>query len=141
MYCANCGTQYNGNFCPNCGEPAQIKRYCANCGTEIADVRLANCPACGAPLAQQPGQTYQQPMYAQPNVIINNIQAGGCLGRPKSKWVAFLLCLFLGYLGAHRFYEGKIGTGILYLCTFGLLGIGVIVDLICILLKPDPYFV
>lgn len=48
----------------------------------------------------------------------------------KNKWVAFFLCLFLGFLGAHRFYEGKIVTGILYLCTLGLGGIGVIVDLI-----------
>ncbi len=48
----------------------------------------------------------------------------------KNKWVAFFLCLFLGFLGAHRFYEGKIATGILYLCTLGLGGIGVIVDLV-----------
>lgn len=51
----------------------------------------------------------------------------------KNKWVAFFLCLFLGFLGAHRFYEGKIFTGILYLCTLGLGGIGVIVDLVRIL--------
>ena len=51
----------------------------------------------------------------------------------KNKWVAFFLCLFLGFLGAHRFYEGKIFTGILYLCTLGLCGIGVIVDLVRIL--------
>lgn len=48
----------------------------------------------------------------------------------KNKWVAFFLCLFLGFLGAHRFYEGKIVTGILYLCTLGLCGIGVLVDLV-----------
>lgn len=48
----------------------------------------------------------------------------------KNKWVAFFLCLFFGFLGVHRFYEGKIGTGILYLLTLGLCGIGVIVDLI-----------
>lgn len=51
----------------------------------------------------------------------------------NNKWVAFFLCLFLGFLGAHRFYEGKIFTGILYLCTLGLCGIGVIVDLVRIL--------
>ncbi len=48
----------------------------------------------------------------------------------KSKWTTFLLCLFLGGLGIHKFYEGKKGMGILYLFTFGLCGIGVIVDLI-----------
>ena len=61
-------------------------------------------------------------------------------GRPKNKWVAFLLCLFLGFLGAHKFYEGKIAMGILYFFTLGLFGIGVLVDLIVILTKPNPYY-
>lgn len=51
----------------------------------------------------------------------------------KNKWVALILCLFFGVLGVHRFYEGKIGTGILYLLTLGLCGIGVIVDFFKIL--------
>lgn len=33
---------------------------------------------------------------------------------PKGKWPTFALCLFLGVFGFHRFYVGKIGTGILY---------------------------
>jgi TM2 domain-containing membrane protein YozV len=41
---------------------------------------------------------------------------------------AWLLLTFLGFFGAHRFYMGKIGTGLLYLFTAGLLGIGVIYD-------------
>ena len=53
----------------------------------------------------------------------------------KNKWIKFILCLFLGYLGAHKFYEGKTGMGILYLLTFGLFGIGWFVDLILILIK------
>ena len=52
---------------------------------------------------------------------------------PKSRTVALLLCLFLGVLGIHRFYEGKIGTGILWLLTAGLFGIGALVDLILII--------
>lgn len=48
----------------------------------------------------------------------------------KSRTVALLLAIFLGEFGAHRFYVGKIGTGILYLCTGGLFGIGWLVDLI-----------
>ncbi len=51
----------------------------------------------------------------------------------KSRLVALLLCFFLGYIGIHRFYAGKIGSGILYLCTYGLFGIGVLVDLIMLL--------
>lgn len=48
----------------------------------------------------------------------------------KSKTTALLLCIFLGGLGAHRFYVGKVGTGILYLLTVGIFGIGWFVDII-----------
>ena len=47
----------------------------------------------------------------------------------KSATVAFLLCLFLGMVGAHRFYVGKIGTGVLMLITAGGLGIWALIDL------------
>jgi len=48
----------------------------------------------------------------------------------KSRTLTFFLCLFLGYLGIHRFYTGKVWTGIIYVLTAGIAGIGVIVDLI-----------
>jgi TM2 domain-containing membrane protein YozV len=51
----------------------------------------------------------------------------------KSKVVAGLLCFFLGYLGIHRFYVGKIGSGIIWLLTMGLCGIGALIDFILIL--------
>lgn len=50
----------------------------------------------------------------------------------KSKMVALLLCIFLGELGIHRFYVGKIGTGIIWLLTGGCFGIGYIVDIVMI---------
>ena len=50
----------------------------------------------------------------------------------KSWIAALLLCIFVGGLGIHRFYVGKVGTGILYLLTAGFFGIGVIVDIIMI---------
>ena len=51
----------------------------------------------------------------------------------RKNWtLAMLLCLFLGYLGIHRFYSNKIWTGILYLFTGGLFGIGWVVDFIMI---------
>ncbi len=58
----------------------------------------------------------------------------------KSKWVAFFLCLFFGFLGIHKFYENRILLGIVYLFTGGLFGIGVIIDLITLLFKPNPYY-
>ena len=46
------------------------------------------------------------------------------------KFIALMLCVFGGMIGLHKFYEGKIGQGILYLCTFALLWVGWIVDII-----------
>lgn len=43
---------------------------------------------------------------------------------------AFLLCIFFGMFGVHRFYVGKVGTGLLQLFTFGGAGIWMLVDLI-----------
>lgn len=58
----------------------------------------------------------------------------------KSKWVAFFLCLFLGVFGAHKFYEGRVLLGIVYLFTLGFFGIGILIDLIILFFKPNPYF-
>lgn len=52
----------------------------------------------------------------------------------KKKSAALVLCIFLGYIGAHQYYGGKIGTGILYTCTFGLCEIGWLVDIFKILM-------
>lgn len=51
----------------------------------------------------------------------------------KKRLVALLFLVFLGWLGVHRFYVGKIGTAILFILTAGGLGIWAIVDLILIL--------
>ncbi|NLW84222.1 MAG: TM2 domain-containing protein [Phycisphaerae bacterium] len=51
----------------------------------------------------------------------------------KKRLVASLLCFFLGCLGVHRFYVGKIGTGIVQILTCGGLGIWALIDMIMIL--------
>ncbi len=113
-------------------------KFCSHCGKEI-DENAVVCPYCGC----------QARAFEQPNIVINNTNTNtntntnnvGMYGRPKNKWVAFFLCMFLGFFGAHKFYEGRIGTGILYLFTLGLFGIGWLIDIIVLLFKPNPYFV
>ena len=56
-----------------------------------------------------------------------------------SKLVLAIVCFFLGGLGIHRFITGKIGTGILWLLTGGLFGIGWFVDFIMILLGAGSW--
>jgi hypothetical protein len=50
----------------------------------------------------------------------------------KSRGIAFILAMVLGVFGAHRFYVGKIGSGILMACTLGGLGIWYLYDVILI---------
>jgi hypothetical protein len=54
---------------------------------------------------------------------------------PKSGLTAYILCMFFGILGIHRFYVGKIGTGILMLLTFGGLGFWALYDIFSIVCK------
>lgn len=146
MYCVKCGKEYEGQFCPHCGQAAPVKRYCPGCGTEITDPNMTDCPSCGGfvPKSETP-----PPAVGQPSIIIQNTNTNTNTNTvpimvaktPKNKWVAFLLCLFLGYFGAHKFYEGRIGMGILYLFTMGLFGIGWLIDCIILLTKPNPYYV
>ena len=99
----------NWNFDPETGEP--INR---------------NQPPQGQPYGQTPPQYNQYNQYNYYNPYGEGIS-------DKSRLVALLLCLFVGGLGIHRFYAGKIGTGILWLLTGGCFGIGCLVDLIMII--------
>lgn len=57
----------------------------------------------------------------------------------KSRSTAMLLLIFGGLFGAHKFYEGKIGMGILYFFTAGLYFIGLIIDFIVLFEMPEKY--
>lgn len=52
----------------------------------------------------------------------------------RSRLVALLLCWFLGYFGAHRFYVGKMGTGLLMIVTLGGFGLWWLLDLVMIVI-------
>jgi hypothetical protein len=87
------------------------EQYCRSCAGVMSREALA-CPKCGAP---------------NPSAV----PAAGV--SPKSRTVALLLCFFIGVLGVHRFYVGKIGTGIAQILTLGGLGIWSFVDFIMII--------
>lgn len=55
-------------------------------------------------------------------------------GSGKSQIVALILCILLGWLGIHRFYLGYTGLGIIYILTFGLFGIGWLIDLFLLII-------
>lgn len=119
-------------------------KFCKHCGEKILEDAVI-CTKCGR-------QVEEIKKNGNDQIIINNNNnataaasasavATGLGVRPKNKWVAFFLCLFLGIFGAHKFYEGKVGLGILYLFSGGLFLIGVIIDLIIIIFKPNPYYI
>lgn len=154
IVCSECGTMIpaGATACPICGCPMESvsreqpiysqpqTKFCQSCGAIIPAAAII-CTKCGC-------QTGQMKMDT-PNIVITNTNlntnmnanADRGFGTPKDKWVAFCLCLFAGYFGAHKFYEGKTGTGILYLFTAGLFGFGWLVDCLSLLLKPNPYYV
>jgi TM2 domain-containing membrane protein YozV len=50
----------------------------------------------------------------------------------KDKLTSFLLCLFFGTLGAHRFYLGRLKSGVLMILTLGGVGVWYLIDLVLI---------
>jgi TM2 domain len=87
------------------------QQFCRSCGQVISSL-APTCPHCGAPTSAR------------------NIPPDAS---PRYRLVALLLCWFFGIFGAHRFYVGKIWTGILMIFTLGGLGIWTLVDFIMII--------
>ncbi len=95
-------------YCPQCGETMDVdQRYCTSCGWD----------------AEEPDKEPPLPRRS-------SIESPRDLGpaSDKNRLTALLLCVLIGWLGAHRFYIDKAGTGLLFLCTLGFLGVGVIYD-------------
>lgn len=113
---------------------------CKNCGAEVG-IEYRLCPYCHSeidyPSRNQGNNQTQQPIVIQ-NIVSNTNNNRNNIGyrnvQPacswKSKKVALILSIVLGYFGIHRFYVGKIGSGILYLFTMGLFCFGWIYDII-----------
>ena len=120
------------------------QKYCKHCGERI-DAQAVVCVKCGRQVEEL------KVSAPQPSIIINNANSNASnntnnntssnsasQSKVKNKWVALFLCLFFGVLGAHKFYEGKPGMGILYIFTSGLFGIGLLIDFLVLLFKPRP---
>lgn len=90
---------------------------CQRCGHELLP-DAAFCSRCGEAV-RAPGYVKHAPSdYEEVS--------------DRSRLIALLLCIFLGYLGLHRFYVGKIFTGIVWLLTGGIFGVGYVIDLVLI---------
>ena len=123
----------NMKFCKFCGEKIPMDAViCTHCGRQVEKIQQENATP----------QIVVNNTSSNMNSNVNTNNAAAIMeSRMKNKWAAFFLCFFLGYLGAHKFYEGRTGMGILYLLTFGLFGIGWFIDTVALLFKPNPYFV
>lgn len=112
-------------------------KACPICGREFQSHSLT-CPICKCELisnSQQKPKTSRPvnsvvPKEASQNHAISSIWTVENEKSYQKAQTTFLLCLFLGFLGIHRIYSKKFGTGILWLFTCGLFGIGWLIDLI-----------
>lgn len=148
-FCSGCGKAVSGVSCESAApvavaqpQPAVVQtqsimadeKYCFSCGSVIKKA-AAICPKCGVNQNNRDsitaidvfctscGKPIKKAASICPYCGVN--QSGGSLGQ-KNKTTAIICWLF----GIHRFYVGKIGTGILYWLTIGGLGIWTIIDLV-----------
>jgi TM2 domain-containing membrane protein YozV len=93
-------------------------------------------PQYGQPQQQYGQQQYGQPQYGQQPYVQNQYGAPpmAAYNSQQKDWITtLLLCIFVGWLGVHRFYTGHIVIGVIQLLTAGGCGIWTLIDLILIL--------
>lgn len=128
MKCYSCGALLRGGeqFCPYCGNELEEKRQAPKNQPNAQEQSF------------QPQQIHIHNHYQQPpEQVIERVYVQSPMQTQyssRSRLIMLLLWFFLGYLGVHHFYTGRIGKGLLYLFTGGLCGIGLVFDLFVILL-------
>ena len=114
--------------CPVCGAPMGSS-VCDYCGYKEKQT-ISIPPGSDVYVNYQSTQQYVQQNNTYPNM--QNHRQPVTYVSLKKKSVALILCILLGWAGAHKFYVGKMGMGLIYLFTFGLFGIGWLVDILLI---------
>jgi TM2 domain len=95
-----------------------MNKFCPHCGA-INQRKSSICLECG----KAPNSPHEATSPSDENAKIS----------PKSEAVLLILLIFFGWAGLHRIYIGRMGSGILYLCTFGLFTLGAFFDLYLII--------
>lgn len=112
--------------CNNCGAETKGK-YCDYCGSELPNDQQMVVTAINDDSKTIINNYYALPRQTATFSDQNNLHV---TTSNKSKSIALMLCITLGYLGVHYFYVGKIGIGLLYLLTFGIFGFRWIIDIV-----------
>ncbi len=116
-------------------------KLCEYCN-QYVDAANTKCPNCSAPLSNKVFADQTDVKETVATIVtsgINTVKESVSDSEYCSKFVSLILLLFGGFFGAHKFYEGKIALGILYIFTWGFLFIGLILDFFTILAKPAKY--
>ena len=114
--------------------------FCKHCGVKLEEDTVV-CGICGKKVKEE---INVDDIKDKINININNANQNNVgVGRTCNKWVTFWLALFIGGIGGHKLYEGKIGMFFLYLffCWTGIPVFVAVIDIIVVLCKPHYYTV
>jgi TM2 domain-containing membrane protein YozV/RNA polymerase subunit RPABC4/transcription elongation factor Spt4 len=117
--CTHCGVNQTNELTGDHGERGANEKYCSNCG-ELINKQADICPECGV----RQGST------------------GSGAEADTDQTVAGILAILLGGLGAHKFYQGRVGLGLVYLCfswTFIPAVIGLVEGILMLVADEEEY--